>query len=344
MNTEERTKRVGPPRGVIGCLTAGFEMVGRNLLVVTLPVALDLFLWLGPRVSVGPLVQGLVGLLRAQAPADPDVVNQVAQATDLLQQFGSQFNLLSVVGGIPMLQIPSLLARRASGGGSPFGDPRVFSLSSALALVPWWSVLVVIGLVLGFLYLNEIAHQVKLSGTGSSRDGAELNEEGNIYGGSSARTGVWKFFRFGLFALGLLLIGSFVVPLWLLVVALGTVIVQPLGVLLWVAGVGFIGYATLHLIFVVPSLLVGERPLLRAIGESVLLTHANLRSVFGLVILALVIYEGLGYAWSLPVNDSWALLVGIVGNAFVATGLTGAAFVFYRDRLAFARRLSLLDD
>lgn len=223
------------------------------------------------------------------------------------------------------------------------GDPRVFSLSSVLALIPWWSVLVVIGLALGFLYLNEIAHQVKLSGAGSSGDGADLDEEGKIYGGSSARTGVWKLFRFGLFALGLLLIGSLVVPLWLLVVALGTLIVQPLGILLWVAGVGFIGYAALHLIFVVPSLLVGERPLLRAIGESVLLTHAHLGSVFGLVILALVIYEGLGYAWALPANDSWALLVGIVGNAFVATGLTGAAFVFYRDRLALARRLSLLD-
>jgi hypothetical protein len=56
-------KRVDSPKGVIGCLTAGFEMVGRNLLVVTLPVALDLFLWLGPRVSVGPLVEAVVRLL-----------------------------------------------------------------------------------------------------------------------------------------------------------------------------------------------------------------------------------------------------------------------------------------
>jgi hypothetical protein len=344
MNTEEKMRRVGPPRGVIGCLTAGFEAVGRNLLVVTLPVALDLFLWLGPRVSVGPLVQSFAGLLRVQSPADADAVNQVAQATELLEQFGTQFNLVSVVSGIPMLQIPSLLARRASGGGSPLGDPRVFSLSSLLALIPWWGVLVMVGLVLGFLYLNEIAHQVKMSAVGSTGDRAEAREEGNIREGSSARTGPWKFFRFGLFSLGLLLTGSVVVPLWLFIVALGTVIAQPLGILIWVAGVGFIGYAALHLIFVVPSLLVGERPLLRAVGESILLTHANLWSVFGLIILALVIYEGLGYAWSLPVNDSWALLVGIVGNAFVATGLTSAAFVFYRDRLALARRLSLLDD
>lgn len=337
-------KRVDSPKGVIGCLTAGFEMVGRNLLVVTLPVALDLFLWLGPRISVGPLVQAVVHLLNTQASADPDTAHQVAQATSLLEQFGTQFNLLSVISGIPMLQIPSLLARRASGGGSPLGDPRVLSLSSFLALIPWWVALVLVGLLLGFLYLNEVAHQVRTTGARSGGNEAETTEGGRVSEDNSLRASVWKFLRFVLFALGLLIIGSAVVPLWLLVVALGTAIAQPLGIVLWVTGVGFIGYAALHLIFVVPSLLVGERRLLRAIGESVLLTRANLFSVFGLVILAMVIYEGLGYAWALPVNDSWALLVGIVGNAFVATGLTSSAFVFYRDRLAIARRLSLLGD
>jgi hypothetical protein len=337
-------KSVDSPKGVIGCLTAGFDMVGRNLLVVALPVALDLFLWLGPRVSVGPLVRALVRLLRAQSPADADAARQVAQATSLLEQFGTQFNLLSVISGIPILQIPSLLARRASGGGSPLGDPRVFSLSSFLALIPWWVALVSVGLVLGFLYLNEVAHQVKTPEAGPSGNDAETTEGGRIGADNSLRASMWKFLRFVLFALGLLVVGSVVVPLWLLIVALGTAIAQPLGILVWVTGVGFIGYAALHLIFVVPSLLVGERRLLRAIGESVLLTRANLFSVFGLVILAMVIYEGLGYAWALPVNDSWALLVGIVGNAFVATGLTSAAFVFYRDRLALACRLSFLGD
>lgn len=337
-------KRVESPKGVIGCLTAGFEMVGRNLLVVTLPVALDLFLWLGPRVSVSPLVQIFMRLLNTQSSPDPDTARQVAQAASLLERFGTQFNLLSVISGIPMLQIPSLLARRATEGGSPLGDPRVFSLSSFLTLIPWWAALVLVGLVLGFLYLNEVAHQVKRSGAGSNQNDAEKTEGDRISGNHSIRASVWKFLRFGLFALGLLLIGLAIVPLWLLIVALGTAVAQPLGILLWVIGVGFIGYAALHLMFVVPSLLVGERRLLRAIGESVLLTRANLLSVFGLVILAMVIYEGLGYAWALPVNDSWALLVGIVGNAFVATGLTSAAFVFYRDRLALARRLSLLGD
>jgi hypothetical protein len=132
--------------------------------------------------------------------------------------------------------------------------------------------------------------------------------------------------------------------MWLLVVALGTVIAQPLGIILWVAGVGFISYAALHLVFVVPGLLLGRRRLLQAVGESILLSHVNLSSVIGLVVLTVVIYQGLAYAWTLPSSDSWALLVGIVGNAVVGTGLTGAAFLFYRDRLIVARQLAGEDD
>lgn len=344
MKTEEKGYTVRTPKDVIGCLTAGFEMMGRNLLVVALPVVVDLFLWLGPRVSVRPLVQPFVDLLRVQSSSDPDVVGQVVQATDLLEQFGARFNLLSVAAGMPLLQVPSLLSRRASVVASPLGNPHAFSLSGLPALVPWWGGLALVGLILGFFYLNEIAHRVNGSEARFSRDESEPLGKGDGGRDRSVRANVWKFLRFILFAVGLLLVGSAVVPLWLLVVTLGTMVAQPLGILFWIAGLGFIGYAALHLIFVVPGLLLGERPLLRAIGESVLLSHFNLWSVLGLVVLVAVIYEGLGFAWSLPANDSWALLVGIAGNAFVATGLTSAAFLFYQDRLMLARQFSVISD
>jgi hypothetical protein len=41
----------------------------------------------------------------------------------------------------------------------------------------------------------------------------------------------------------------------------------------------------------------------------------------------------LGFIWSLPTSDSWTLLIGIVGNGCIATGLTAATFVFYRERI-----------
>jgi hypothetical protein len=201
--------------------------------------------------------------------------------------------------------------------------------------MPWWGVLAVVGLVLGFLYLNEIAHRVK---DGVGPEGAESGD--GVSENESTRAGLWKLARFLAFAFGLMIVGSLVLPLWILIVTLGASIAQPVGVLFWVGGVGFLSYAALHLLFVIPGLLLGERRLLPAIGESVLLSHMSLSSVFGFVLLAVVIYEGLGYAWSLPPSDSWAMLIGILGNAFVATGLTCAAFVFYRDRVIVGRQLA----
>jgi len=339
MNTGREGDELRPSRGVIGCLAGGFELLSQNLMLVALPVVLDLVLWLGPRVSVRPLLQGVMELLKSQQPVDPEMAAQVQQAFTLLEQFGEHFNLLSVLGGVPMFQVPSLLARRAPASGSPLGVPPVLSLSSVLTLVPWWGMLALLGLVLGFLYLNEIAHQV--GGANASRvDGFAATGERDQPGVDvSLRGSAAKFLRFLLFAFGLMVVGSIVFPLWVLMVALGTSIAQPLGILLWVAGVGLLSYAALHLLFVIPGLLLGGRRLLRAIGESVMLSQVSLSSVFGFVLLAMVIYEGLGYAWALPRSDSWAMLIGILGNAFIATGLTGAAFVFYRDRVIGSGRL-----
>jgi len=338
MNTGRGREDARAPAGVIGCLTAGFEMLTQNLQVVALPVVLDLILWLGPRVSITPLLEGFVRILSRQPTRDPDMAAQMEQALELLRQFAEHFNLLSLLGGVPLFQIPSLLARRAPVAGSPLGTPQVISVSSILALFPWWAGLGVLGLVMGFLYLNEIASQVEngLDADGQHGDGAAGDVSGHPGGW---REGLLKLGRFLSFALGLVAIGSVVLPLWILTVALGASLAEPLGVLLWVAGVGLFSYLALHLLFVIPSLLLGGRPLLGAVGESLLLSHVSLSSVFGFVLLALVIYEGLGYAWSLPNSDSWAMFVGILGNAFVATGLTGAAFVFYRDRVLVGQRL-----
>ena len=64
-----------------------------------------------------------------------------------------------------------------------------------------------------------------------------------------------------------------------------------------------------------------------------MLIQTRFPSVVTLILLAVVIYEGLGFVWSLPSGDSWSLLVGILGNGCVATGLTAGTFVFYQEQV-----------
>ena len=43
-----------PPVGVIESFTVGFETVASRLVLLLLPLVLDLFLWVGPRLSYRP--------------------------------------------------------------------------------------------------------------------------------------------------------------------------------------------------------------------------------------------------------------------------------------------------
>jgi hypothetical protein len=40
---------------------------------------------------------------------------------------------------------------------------------------------------------------------------------------------------------------------------------------------------------------------------------------------------GLNFVWSVPAEDSWLALVGILGHAFVSTALLASSFVYYHD-------------
>ena len=51
----DKIETLPPPPGVVGSLRAGFDAVASNLTVALIPLALDLLLWLGPRLRVDRL-------------------------------------------------------------------------------------------------------------------------------------------------------------------------------------------------------------------------------------------------------------------------------------------------
>jgi hypothetical protein len=116
-------------------------------------------------------------------------------------------------------------------------------------------------------------------------------------------------------------------------VALAFMMAPVIGLLFWFFSVALGAFVLLHLLFVVHGVLLGGRGLIRATWESVLLVRSQLGAVVGLMGLIFVIYQGLGFVWALPKADSWAMLVGVIGNGCIATGLTAATFVFYQERL-----------
>jgi hypothetical protein len=334
MDTRVAEKPVGP-LSVIGCLRAGFEVVGRNLWLVGLPVLLDLFLWLGPGLSIAPLVDGVVRMLRMQPLADPATARQVAQATELLEELGERSNLFAVLSGLPLLTVPSLLAQRMPGPQSPLAQTRVWQVTGAFTPLLATIVLLGLGVVLGLLYLWGLADRV--AALRAPAHPALPARPDQRWTGDAAGAAPRPWLRFGqALVFGLVSVGALflVVPLWSLALVMALMVGPFIGILFWLASIGLGAFMALHLLFVVHGVLLGGRNLLRALWESALLVRLQMPSVIGLVALIFVIYQGLGFVWALPSADSWTLLVGVVGNACIASGLTAATFVFYQERIA----------
>jgi hypothetical protein len=330
----EETNR---PTGILGCLMAGFEMLGHNWWLLTLPVLLDLFLWLGPQLSISPLIGDLATAMRRQPMPDVETTRQVMLQAQALDQTGEQFNLLSLLSTVPLLSIPSLLAQHAPGNLSPVGERVVFVVQDPLAIVGWLAALIPASLLLGFAYLNSLASRIQV--LWEKRRDSDSSITPDAKAGQPAPAGCLlgnvggKLIRVLSFATGLLMIFVMFIPIWSMLVVVATVINQLLGIVIQGLTLGLIIFFMIHLVFVVHGILLGGRGVLRAVLESIVLTRANFVSAMGLVVITTLIYFGLGFVWSMPPGDSWLLLIGILGNSCIATALITGTFIFYQERI-----------
>jgi hypothetical protein len=85
-------------------------------------------------------------------------------------------------------------------------------------------------------------------------------------------------------------------------------------------------------VFVVAALSVNQVSIWRAIWNSFNVVLRNYWSTLGLFILINLIGGGLTLLWQQFSTGSWLTFLGIVGNAYVGTGLVTASLIFYQDR------------
>ena len=67
-----------------------------------------------------------------------------------------------------------------------------------------------------------------------------------------------------------------------------------------------------------------------SIANSVRLVRSLMSSVGLFMIILIMIDYGLDYLWTTPENGSWMLLIGILGHAFISSGLIASSFVYYK--------------
>src|SRR5258706_6600126 len=77
-----RAENLPPPPGVISSIKAGFDAISAHLTAILLPLLLDLFLWLRPRLRMDSLFNSIKADITSILQAGRIPASQIAQILD----------------------------------------------------------------------------------------------------------------------------------------------------------------------------------------------------------------------------------------------------------------------
>ncbi|MGC8856099.1 MAG: hypothetical protein ACP5QU_04805 [Anaerolineae bacterium] len=299
-----------PPPGVIGSLKTGFDTIATHLTVLLLPLALDLLLWLGPHLSSEQMLQPALQEMENIATSSGFSAQEIQQALDVYKTAIHQFNWLSLLRTFP-IGVFSLMSGRMPTQ-SPWGTPPVIQVDSFFSLIIWIITLTLVGWVLGGIYFHWVGQITRLNPT-------ERISPASAIANTFLLSVLWLALSFlvGIPALLVLTILFAIHPV------LGQIALLVMGFLaLWIA---------VPLFFSPHGIFLHGQNALTSVWNSLRLARFTLPTSSLFVLSVILISTGMNYLWSIPPQDSWVTLVGILGHAFIATGLLAASFIYYRD-------------
>ncbi|MFZ5822581.1 MAG: hypothetical protein ACOYYJ_22030 [Chloroflexota bacterium] len=310
----EHLQTLPPPPGVVGSLKAGFDVIASNILVILLPLALDLWLWLGPHLRVDHLFKpffdemsrysGLSGLPSAE-------VVRVQQAYAALSAELQTFNLMSVLRTFP-IGVFSLMSGRMPGE-TPLGAATVIQVEDPLALLGWMALLTLAGWVSGGLFFRWVSLVV-----------ADPSKPTPFRFGYSVAQAI-------LFSL-LWIFLAFMIGIPVFVALALVVLASPLLAQAMLLIIGLLSMWLVVPVFFAPhGIFMRQENAFISIYTSLRMARFTLPTSSLFVLSVLLIAYGLNYLWNIPSSNSWMALVGITGHAFITTSLLAASFIFYRD-------------
>jgi hypothetical protein len=307
--------QIAPP-GLIHSLRAGFDTVSNHIELVLFPLALDLFLWMGPHLRIEALINGVVSRLSnlpgMNAPESADLLRSVNEFWSLV---AANFNLFSVVRSYPV-GIPSLMASRLATL-SPLGATSHIEIMTWAGALTVWLLLIVLGLAVGAMYFSLVS---------------QASITGKVSWLSTLKLWPWMSFQvlqLALFWLFVLIAIS--IPASCLITLVTALVGTSLGQLGIFIYAGLLVWIVYPLLFSPHGIFVGRRKMWISVREGMRLSRLTVNRTSLLFLVMLVLGEGLNRLWRVPQETSWLTMVGILGHGFVTTALLAASFVYYRD-------------
>lgn len=317
METNKAPQPIPPPPGVIQAIRAGLDAISNHLVVLIPPLILDLLLWFGPRLSLnGALTRtfsDVMDFYSKNGMANEMQVKQMMTAQELLADFFLKYNMLSLLRTFPV-GISSLLQSRMPTL-TPLGAKPAIEIESLAGMAGLFFLLTFCGWALGGLYFNWVsgATGVRQTASGSGR-------------------AIMQTLLFSMaLALAAFMIG---VPVMIILGVLGLIGAELLQVAMFVIAL-FSAWIIVPVFFAPHGMYLRGQNAFHSIYSSLRMARFTLPTSSMFVLAVFVISQGLNYLWSVPGDNSWMMLVGIAGHAFVTTALLAASFIYYRDMNAW---------
>ncbi len=310
----DKLETLPPPPGVVGSLKAGFDVIASNLTVVLAPLALDLFLWLGPRLHVDQLFQSVIDetfrYARFSGITAADL-KTFQENSDLFLSWMGKYNLFNTLRTFP-IGVFSLMSGVFSGQ-TPWGTPTIIQIDSVFPLLGWIVLLTLVGWMCGGLFFRWVSLVVK--------DPSQPVD--HRFGQSILQTILLSVITLVL----TIMIGTPMLIMLRLAIAASPLLAQ---VMVLVLGL-FSMWLIVPLFFTPHGIFMRQQNAFASIYASMQMARVTLPTNSLFVLSVLVIAYGLNYLWTIPATDSWMTLIGIAGHAFVTTSLLAASFIYYRD-------------
>src|SRR3990172_4246072 len=149
-----RVESLPPPPGVINSIKAGFDAISAHIAVILLPLVVDLFLWLGPRLSMERLFLSIQSDVTAIWRASGVSASDIQNVMEWYQTMIPKLNLFWLLRTLPIGVSRLMFARDFSQ--TPLGGTSIWQVS-AESLVGWVGLLVLLGGIGGGLYFRWVA-------------------------------------------------------------------------------------------------------------------------------------------------------------------------------------------
>jgi hypothetical protein len=295
---------------LIETITQGFEAVNRRLWVVPVLFALDLFYWLGPRISLQPLVDRWLRFLQTLSTQNQEQLGQQMEMLEQLSRTGASLNLgrLDFINWTNTL-MPSIIES------SPLA--ATWQVSSIAVLLGVVVLLNLMGLLVKLLYLMPLADLIR---------GAPLPlpPMRRVVKAFASLLGIVMII------LGIMLL--FCIPFALLI-GLTSLISPVLGSLVMSLWLAFVIWLLFTAWFSFDAVIMSGVGPLRALLTSLFIVQRSFWAAIGLYLISSLIMAGMNVIWQQLSASSPGLVIAMIGSAYLSCGLAAAHLIFYRDRL-----------